>query len=203
MKRCPNAAFPFLAALAVLALFANTAIAQEKPGGGAPDMKAMEEMMMKAAAPGPNHKVLGNSVGDWTFTNKLWMGPGEPMTSDGTMHAEWILGGRYVQSVYKGSMAGQPFEGHGIDGYDNVTKQFVGTWVDNMGTGVMTSTGTCDAAGKVCTYNSEMSDPMTGGKGTSKMILTYGEGTFKLEMFMKDPSSGAEMKTMELVAKKK
>jgi hypothetical protein len=171
--------------------------------GGAPDTKAMEEAMMKAATPGPQHKVLGKSVGDWTFTNKLWMGPGEPMVSDGTMHAEWALGGRYVQSVYKGSLGGMPFEGRGTDGYDNVAKEYVGSWVDNMGTGIMTSTGTCDEAGKVCTYNAEMSDPMAGGKGTSKMVLTYGEGTFKLEMFMKDPSSGTEMKTMELVASRR
>ena len=191
-----------VAVVCACTLLTTAALAQDKPGGGAPDMKAMEEMMRKAAEPGPEHKILGKLVGDWTFTNKLWMGPGEPMVSDGTMHAEWVLGGRYVQSVYKGSMGGMPFEGHGTDGYDNISKQYVGSWIDNMGTGIMTSTGSCDAAGKVCTSNAEMSDPMAGGKSTSKMVLTYGEGTFKLEMFMKDPS-GAEMKSMELVAKKK
>lgn len=193
-----------VAALCSCFLLASVAHAQDKPkGGGAPpDMKAMEEAMMKAATPGPHHKVLGKTVGDWTYTNKFWMGPGEPMTSDGTMHAEWLLDGRYVQSVYKGSMGGMPFEGRGVDGYDNVTNKYVGSWIDNMGTGVMTSTGTCDAAGNVCTYMSESSDPMTGAKSTSKMVLTLGEGTFKMEMFMKDPS-GAEMKSMELVATKK
>ncbi len=32
---------------------------------------------------------------------------------------------------------GMPFEGMGIDGYDNLAKQYVSTWVDNMGTGIM------------------------------------------------------------------
>lgn len=199
MQRCPKAP---LALFVLAALLSFPLCAQDKPGGGAPDMKAMEEAMMKAATPGPQHKLLGRTVGDWTFTNKLWTGPGDPMVMDGTMHAEWILGGRYVHSVYKGSMGGMPFEGNGTDGYDNMAKEYVGSWVDNMGTGIMTSSGTCDEAGKVCTYRAEATDPMSGQKSSNKMVVTYGEATFKLEMFMRDPS-GSEMKTMELVAKKK
>jgi len=100
------------------------------------DMKAMEEAMMKAATPGEHHKALGRYVGDWTFTNTMWMDPSQPpMKSNGTVHAEWMLGNRYLSSTFRGSFGGQPFEGHATDGYDNVAGKYVSSWVDNMGTG--------------------------------------------------------------------
>ena len=51
---------------------------QDKPAG-APAMGAAEmEAMMKAATPGDQHKMLARMVGDWTFTQKFWMAPGQP-----------------------------------------------------------------------------------------------------------------------------
>ena len=37
---------------------------------------------------------------------------------------------------------GQPFEGMGVFGYDNLTDNYTGIWLDNMGTGIMVSQGT-------------------------------------------------------------
>jgi hypothetical protein len=163
-----------------------------------------QEAMMKAMSPGEMHKGLAKMAGDWTFTNTFWMAPGQPPTeSTGTMHAETILGGRYVQSVWKGNMMGQEFEGRGTDGYDNVSKQFVSSWVDNMGTGIMVSTGTCEDGGKKCTTIGSFSDPMTGGPSTMRSVITWvDDNTFKNEMYGKDPS-GKEFKSMEIVAKRK
>ena len=48
------------------------------------------------------------------------------------------------------------FQGQGLEGYDNVKKKFVSTWIDNMGTGIMIAEGTYDPATKTFTYNSEM-----------------------------------------------
>jgi len=181
--------------------------AQDKPQEGNPMGMTQEQMeaMQKAISPGEMHKAIAKMAGDWTFTNKFWMGPGQPaQESSGTMHAETILGGRYVQSVWKGNMMGQPFEGRGTDGYDNITKQFVSSWVDNMGTGIMNSTGTCEDGGKKCTSTSSFSDPMTGGQSTMRSVVTWiDDNTFKNEMYGKDPASGKEFKAMEIVAKRK
>ena len=54
----------------------------------------------------------------------------------------------------------QPFHGQGLTGYDNLKKKYVGTWIDNMGTGIMRSEGTCDGACKTITFEGEMMDPM-------------------------------------------
>jgi len=32
---------------------------------------------------------------------------------------------------------GMPFEGMGLDGYDNASKEYISIWIDNMGTGIM------------------------------------------------------------------
>jgi hypothetical protein len=163
------------------------------------------EAMMKLASPGEMHKQLGKMAGDWTFTNKMWMAPGQPpMESTGTMHAEAILGGRYIQSHWKGEFMGQPFEGQATEGYDNISKQYVSSWVDNVGTGIMHSVGTCEDGGKKCTVVGESSDPMSGGKVTMKSVLTWmDDNSFKNEMYGKDPASGQEMKMMEITVKRK
>jgi len=193
-----------LSLLAVL--LAVPAVAQEEPKPGAPAMgdAAMHEAMMKAMAPGEPQKRLARLAGDWTFTNKFWMAPGQPaMESNGTMHGEVLMGGRYVEHTWKGSMMGAPFEGRGTDAYDNVAKQYAASWIDNMGTGIMYSTGTCDDAGKVCTYNGGYWDPMTGKKATMKSVITWlDDNTFTNEMYGNDPT-GKEMKMMEITAKRK
>lgn len=165
--------------------------------------KEQMDAMMQAMAPGEMHKQIAKMAGDWTFTNKMWMAPGQPpQESTGTMHAETILGGRYVQSVWKGSMMGEPFEGRATEGYDNVSKKLVSSWVDNMGTGIMLSTGTCE--GKTCTTIGTFSDPMTGGPSTMKSVVTWlDDNSFKNEMYGKDPASGKDYKMMEIVAKRK
>ena len=193
-------------ALCALALVCAPALAEDKKAEAAaaaaaapaPDMAAM----MKAMSPGEPHKHLAKLAGDWTFTNKMWMDPSQqPTTSTGTMHGEVILGGRYVHSVWKGDMMGMPFEGHGTDGYDNMTHKFVSTWVDNMGTGIMYMTGDCKD--NVCTSTGDMMDPMSGQKVTTKMVSTWNaDGTLKMEMYAKD-ASGNEMKTMEMLVAKK
>lgn len=189
---------------AVLSFLAVTlavpALAQHDHQQGGPEMEAM----MKAMSPGENHKHLAWYAGDWTFTNKMWMDPGQPPAeSAGTMHGEMILGGRYAQTHWKGEMMGMPFEGRGTDGYDNLAKQYVSTWVDNMGTGILYMTGTCENGGKTCTMKGDMVDPMTGGKGSMRSVTTWADqNSFKFELFGAGPD-GKEIKVMEMNLKKK
>jgi uncharacterized protein DUF1579 len=187
-------------------LVALTAFAQDKPKEQAPPgMSAAEqEAMMKAMSPGEQHKHLALLAGDWSFTSKAWMAPGAPPAeSTGTMHAEAVLGGRYVQSVWKGNMMGMDFEGHGTNGYDNVAKKYVSTWMDNMSTGIMYSTGTCDAEHKRCEEKGSMMDPMTGKESYMRSVTNWsGNDSFTMEMYGPDPS-GKEFKWMEMSVKRK
>ena len=196
---------PFAAALSLLAL-AVPVFAQDKPKEAAPpemDPAAMEAMM-KAGSPGEQHKHIARYAGDWTYTGKMWMDPSQPPTeSTGTMHGEMIFGGRYTQTIWKGSFMDMPFEGRGTNGYDNLAKQYVGTWIDSMSTGIMYSTGTCDASGMRCEDKGEYMDPMTGQKSYMRSVITWtGDKSFKMESYGPGPD-GKEMKNMEMVVTKK
>jgi len=167
---------------------------------GAPAMDP--EMMAKWAAfatPGPEHKVLDACVGKWTTHVKWWMDPAGPaVESDGTGEAKWIMGGRYLQEEHKGTMMGQPFEGMGLTGFDNIKKKYVGTWIDNGGTGIMTSEGTYDAAKKTITCACESPDLTMTKYVPTRMVSTMVDpNTHKLEMFMPD-KSGKEFRCMEI-----
>jgi hypothetical protein len=143
-------------------------------------------------------------AGDWTFTSKMWMAPNQPPAeSSGTMHAEMILGGRYVQAVWSGNFMGMPFEGRATEGYDNMTKKYVSTWVDNMGTGILYSTGTCDDKHMKCSTKGDMVDPMTGKNSYMRSEVTWmDDNTFKNEMYGPGPD-GKEFKWMEMTVKRK
>ena len=192
--------------LSVILLAAGAALAQDKPmepPKGGPSQADMDAMM-KSMAPGEQQKQLARMAGDWSFTSKAWMAPGQPpMESSGTMHGETLLGGRYVEHHWNGMFMGMPFEGRGTEAYDNVTKQYVNTWIDNMGTGIMNSTGTCEDGGRKCTYNGMGSDPMAGKQVPMRSVITWkDDNTFTNEMYGNDPS-GKEMKMMEITATRK
>ncbi len=176
MKRFRNSALVLSAALSllVLSLVPSAASADEKPKeaakAAAPATKAaapagmpsQEEMMkawMAAATPGEAHKKLEPVVGSFTVQTKMWMDPSKPPEeSGGTSESKWVLGGRFVEQHVEGTAMGQPFSGIGYTGYDNYKKKYVGSWVDSMGTMIMTSTGTADASGKKLTFWSTMDD---------------------------------------------
>ena len=190
---------------AVLAL--AVCVAALPAGAQEPQMseqdKAMMEAMMKAGAPGKEHQWLASKAGSWAFAGKFWMNPAAPpMESTGTVERAAILDGRVLAETVKSSFMGAPFEGHGMSGYDNVKKQFWGTWNDNMSTALMVSWGTCDGSGK-CSFKTSVTDPMTGEARESRME-SWEEGPDK-EMFQaydKGPD-GKEFKTMELTYTRK
>jgi hypothetical protein len=166
--------------------------------------KAEMEAYMKLIQPGEHHKHLGNLAGKWKTSGKM-MTPGQPpIEMGGTMEASWILGGRYLQELHTGSFMGQPFEGRSLDGYDNMTKEYFSTWVDNMGTGVMVFRGSCDDPCKVLTETAEGPDPMTGNVVKSKNVTTFVDpDTYRFEMYMVGAGKdGQDTKIMEMIAKR-
>jgi hypothetical protein len=96
---------------------------------------------------------------------------------------------------------GQAFEGREIDGYDNVAGQYVSTWIDNLGTGVLSLTGQADASGKVVTMTGDFVDPATHKKMTYKGVSTrIDDDTMRYESYM--VYGGKEAKVMEVLAKR-
>jgi len=180
------------------------AAAPASPAASDAQAKAKAEMdaYMKLAQPGEHHKRFGNFAGNWTVSGKSWMEPGKPPTEfSGTVEYTSLLGGRYLQSVHKGSFFGQPFEGRALDGYDNATHEYFSTWIDNFGTGVMVFRGTCEDPCKTLTETGEGFDPMQGKVVKSKEVTTLVDpDTYRFEMYM--VGDGKDVKVMELTAKR-
>ncbi len=180
------------------------AAAKSKPAAPSAAEQAMMDAMMKAATPGENHKLLASINGTFAFVNKYWMDPAAPPSeSTGTATRTSILGGRYVEGIYKGVMGGMPFEGNGVDAYDNVTKQFVSSWIDNMGTGLTVLTGKYNAATKTITYAGDMADMMNPGKTYKVRQLVRIESPDRFVMEWYETRTGKEAKTMEIVYTRK
>ena len=159
---------------------------------------AMDEMM-KLGEPGEMHKHLEKAAGEWDAKTKMWMAPGmAPEESTGKAVFRSMLGGRFVQMQYSGTMMGGPFRGFAIYGYDNATKKFESVWIDSFSTGMMKGTGELAADKKTMTWTVESTGP-DGKKETMREVETFvDDNTTKFEMFSKNPSDGKEFLMMEI-----
>ena len=165
MKRIHSTTAGLAAALTACMLCASMASAQE----AVPKMSAEEQAMMaawqKASTPGPQHRQLAEHfAGTWTTKQTMWMDPSAPpMTEAGKATNTAMFGGRQLRMDFSGKFMGQPFQGMGYSGYDNVTGKYQGSWMDNMSTGQFLAQGDYDAASTTYTYRGEMADVMKPG----------------------------------------
>ena len=185
------------------------------PGGQptAEDMQKMMTQMMELAKLNENHKLIADLNGNWTYTIKMWMS-GDPSTkpeeSKGTAVRKSMMDGRYSTLDVTGKMEmpgpdgkkkEMTFKGHGIEGYDNVKQKFVGSWIDNMGTGIMFSEGTYDPATKTFTYTSEY-EPIPGMKQKIREVIKMVDKDHHTMEWYED-RGGKEVKTMEIAYTRK
>ncbi|MGE5209529.1 MAG: DUF1579 domain-containing protein [Alphaproteobacteria bacterium] len=173
-----------------------------------PNPREMMNQMAEMAKLNENHKMLAELNGNWNFTVKMWMNPdpnAKPQESKGTATRKSIMGGRYVVMDVSGKMQipgedgkmkDTQFKGMGIDGYDNVKKKFVSSWIDNMSTGIQAAEGTYDSATKTYTYMSDM-EQMPGMRTPVRQALKVPDNNhMTLEWY--ETHGGQEKKTMEI-----
>ena len=184
---------------AVVALAATLpALAQDAPPKMSPEEAAAMEAYQKAAAPGPQHAALAKMAGTYDLKIRSWTKPGAPPTEEtGTATRRMMLDGRVLAEDVESRMYGQPFNGHGLSGYDNTSGKYWSTWNDSMSTGLMVSEGSCDDAG-ACTFTGSWNDPVTKGKVNARMTTKWTSPTVEVfEMYGPGPD-GKDMKMMEI-----
>jgi Protein of unknown function (DUF1579) len=188
-----------LAATVLITFTTTLATAADDPKASAAKHQAEMEAMMKAATPGDAHKKLGAMVGTFNTDVKMWMDPGAPPTvGSGVAENTWALDGRFVEQRFNGTFMGMPFHGIGYTGYDNLKKHYIGSWMDNMTTSMMVSSGTASSDGKSITFTSTMDDPMTGKSSEVKETVTVVDNDHHtLEMWGAGPD-GKMYKAMEI-----
>jgi uncharacterized protein DUF1579 len=170
------------------------------------EMKKMMEQMMELGKPGENHKLLAGMAGNWTYTVKMWMDPtGKAQESKGTATRKAIMDGRFFVADHSGKfqmpgadgkMKDMNFKGMAIEGYDNVKKKFVVSWIDSMGTMILNSEGTYDATSKTFTYTAQC-EMMPGMPVRIRELIKVVDNDHHNFEWYEDRGQG-EAKTMEI-----
>lgn len=176
---------------------------------GKVDEAAMMAQMMELAKPGENHKTLERFVGSWTYRVKYWLTPEKtnvpPIESSGTTVTKSTMGGRYFISEHNGqmqipgpdgTMQSMPFSGMAVQGYDNVKRKFVASWIDNGGTSIMMLEGTFDADANTLTYVADY-EPMPGMKTKVREAITMTDQNHHTMTWF-EHRGDKEVKTMEI-----
>jgi len=177
--------------------------AEDKPAAAPPtDPAEIEKLWEAFMTPGAEHARFKSLVGEWTTEAKEFAAnPNEPTVTQGKATFNLVLGGRYLRQSFQGEFNGTKFTGLGFSGYDNAAKQYVGTWMDNLGTGMLHTTGTYDAKTKTMTETGESSSPL--GPMKMKMVTQdVSDDQFVFTMYMVLPD-GTEQKNMEITYTRK
>lgn len=187
-----------------LALSAIDSVAQEKAEEAQQKTKSVAEDAANASwenymAVGDMHKMLASANGDWKAEMKFWMAPGaEPQVSTASCVNKMILGDRYQESTFEGTVMGMPFEGRGLVGYDNIKKTFNSIWIDNMGTGTMVSEGTYDEKTNTINFKGSSMDPMSGKEVKNREVYKMINDNHHVFELYSPGADGKEFKTMEI-----
>jgi hypothetical protein len=186
-----------LATALTLAL-ALPAFAEDAPPQMTPEQQAMMQAYIAAGTPGKQHAKLASSVGNYSIAVRSWDTPdAAPRDETGTATRSMILDGRVMVERMQSKMGGQPFTGHGMTGYDNVSGKWWATWNDSMSTGIMLSEGDCDADGD-CTFHGSWNDPVTKARVKARFTTHWTSPTTeRFEMYGPGPD-GKEYKMMEM-----
>lgn len=123
----------------------------------------------KPPKPGPESEILKNQEGTWDATMKM---AGSDQESKGTMTCKLECAGLWLTSSFEGNFGGFPFQGRGLDSYDQNKKKYVGVWVDSMITAPMVMEGTYDKDKKQLTMTGASVDT-EGMTHKHKMVSTF------------------------------
>lgn len=155
--------------------------------------------MTAAGAPGSQHEALARHAGSWKVEGKVWMEPGaDPVPMQATAEVEVLFDGRYIVEEFKSDFMGMPFEGHLMQGYDNLNQQYWTLWTDNMSTGYMLSHGTETSPGKIELAGTAIDLLTPKGRPFRMTTTDNGDGSFTMKMF-DTRKIGGEFQSMELL----
>jgi hypothetical protein len=178
----------------------------EPDSEGKSDTPTLEDLAA-LSVPSEPHELLATTVGTWDVTIRVWSDPdpeAEPASeTTGTAVGRWILGERFVETVYEGEVLGRPFEGLKIEGFDKGAETYVSTWRDNLGTYTLVFKGTCESSCRERTMSSSFLEPVSKQTFRLKGVTTItDEDAYTYESFVMTPN-GQEFKNMELDAKRR
>ena len=163
-------------ALTSASLFSFTTL-QDSPGE---ELAKMEQLGEYLAEPGKHHEYFQNFVGDWTTESSVFgMEPTPGIASN-----ELILGGRFLEGEYSGTIMDSAYDGKMTLGYDKYKRKYVVTFIDSLGTSIKYAEGFLDKSNRTLSLWGSMDEWMTGEH--DKVVLyrfaVQNENQFTLEI---------------------
>lgn len=138
--------------------------------------------------PGPEHEKLKELVGTWDAVMEM---AGQKSKAVATYKS--ICGGMWIESDFEGDLGGIKFQGHGLDGYDQHKKKYVGVWVDSMSSAPLHSEGNYDEASKKLVMTGDSVDPQGKPQKFKMTTKTKDKDHFTFRMYMIDADSKEQL----------
>jgi hypothetical protein len=157
-------------------------------------MKAWKDFM----TPGDAHKKLAKEIGTWEAEVSQWMDPTAPPTKAKAKNVVTMsMKGLYQIGNFSSTMMGMPMMGQSTVAYDNAKKEYVMTWIDNFGSGIVIMRGFYDEGTKTMNLKGVQTDPMTGNDSEIREeIKWHDDNSYTMTMYGAG-MDGKEMKFME------
>jgi len=156
--------------------------------------------------PGAEHQLLKPFEGTFAAEVKIWMGPGDPVVTTGTMVNSFQLGGLYLHQNYVGDTSESPFPsflGQGYWGYNTTTKEYEGFWIDNASTTMQLEYGVVDADGRVWEMCSEFIVPGSDQSMKKRTVITLIDNDHHSMASLMEFPGQPEFKNMEITYQRK
>jgi hypothetical protein len=93
----------------------------------------------------------------------------------------------WLQSDFQGNVAGIPFQGHGLDGYDQKRKKYVGVWADSLESAAMHSEGNFEPGSNLLVMTGESTGPDGKQQKFTNSTEMKDKDHFTFKMYMVQP----------------
>ncbi len=147
-----------------------------------------EAFAQQPQKPGPEHARLKEMEGAWDAVMEM-----SGQKSKATATYKTICGGMWITSDFECNLGGMQYQGHGMDGYDQQKKKYVGYWFDSMTSAPMTFEGDFDAGQKVLTMHGTSIGPDGQPQKFHSTTEMKGKDQMTFKMFAADAEGKAQL----------
>lgn len=157
-----------------------------------------QDPWMEYMMPAEMHKMLETYSGNFTMEITMWMTAGQqPQIFTVTSMNKMILGGRFLEMTQTGNMMGMDYHSITTIGFNNSEKKFALTTLTNMGTGILSLTGSWDEKGKTANLAGTLTNPVTKKPIHVRQTISFpNSDTILIENFDQE-ESGEERKSIQ------
>lgn len=166
------------------------------------ESESKKDPVQQFMSPGEEHKMIASWNGSWIGEITFYQDKQE-IKGTSVVTNKMIMGGRYQVSNQKGAMGKNNFEGMNTLGFDNQKKLFVSTWVDNMGTGIITLRGPWNETTKTINLTGTETDPVSGNDKTVHETVRIIDNNRQIIEIFEPSSDGKETKIMQTLLTRK